>query len=291
MLLLLAVAAYLLFDSAHGETAAEAYEEGLAAFEAEEYEAAFIHVKNALQSEPNHLGALLLSGELNLALGFAHLAELVFRKALTRGADSTLVLPLLGASYLDQSKFRELLEYIEITSEVESVEAELRTLRGMALLGLDELTEASHEFEYATRLRADFADPLLGLVSVALRKGQRDQAELALHDALNAEPSNADVWHMYAEYRRRAGDLHGALKAYDRTIEIAPDRNTARVARASVRLRLSHEEGALADLEYIREHSPFDPYANFLFSKIMHARGEITKAEEANARRMLAVRR
>ena len=78
-----------------------------------EHRAAIIQLKNALQQEGSNREARLLIAQSYLKLGDGASAEKELKRARELGATPQQVLPLLGQAYLQQQKFRQVLDELK----------------------------------------------------------------------------------------------------------------------------------------------------------------------------------
>jgi len=112
----------------------EYYEDALRLFSIQDYRAALIQLKNALQQDHRNLSARVLLGKTYLRLGDGAAAERQLTFARSTGADDTLILVPYGRSLLLQGKHRKLLEEILPANRPPDIESEIRFLRGQAHL-------------------------------------------------------------------------------------------------------------------------------------------------------------
>src|ERR1044072_5868967 len=155
---------------------------------AHDYGGAMIELKNALQSEPEHVPARLLLAEVSLWMGDSAAADKELRRALDSGAKPADTGDLAARIRLAQGQASELLTMID-SGEIPLTEPAKSTYRGRALLGLHEVDLAIAAFGTALNANKDFRDALLGLTEAYALNGQTDRA-LAVVDPLVA--ANAD---------------------------------------------------------------------------------------------------
>lgn len=70
--------------------------------------------------------------------------------------------------------------------------------------------------------KRDEVERLLRQAHIAQMRGQRDEAQTLLKQALDILPDSPDVWEVLGDYRKEAGDLQGAHDAYKRAHELDP---------------------------------------------------------------------
>ncbi|CAN0580613.1 unnamed protein product, partial [Laminaria digitata] len=212
------------------------YEDALKRYHAGDYRAAEIQLKNALQQNPRNLPARILLGRTLNKLRLGEEAEHQLRLARGAGADDSQILGPLGEAYLAQGKATTLLRDFPAGNRLPAVEAEVRVLRGRAMLELNQIFDAEEQFLSALRIRPDFVKGLIGLASHRMSTGRMEDAEKLIDRAMAQEPDNESTWHMKGKIRLSLSDWRGALEHFDRTLSIEPGNTLARVDRASVYL-------------------------------------------------------
>ena len=278
-MLCLSVVGEALEAQSSSEDSSVYYEKALIRFADGDYDGAAIQLKNALQIDPDDLVARLLLGRTYLRLSDGASAEVQIRHARQGGADEELVLVPLAKSYFIQGKYQQIVDEIASTDDTLEVKAEIHVLRGRAFIELGELDRAEGEFAYATMLRPEYADALMGQGRVLLRRGHFEQGEALVERANAMEPDNGDTWHFKAEISRQRGDLNLALTYFDRAIELQEFHMPARVGRAALLIGLDRDEEALEDIMFVRERLPTDAQAAYLYGFVLTRRGDTQEAQ------------
>ena len=137
-LLSLAVTSMLSFSGASFATTSEDYEKALSSFNKNEYDEAYIHLKNSLQKDPENLAAKLLMGEILLINGYLTAAEMEFVEALEMGADINLLAEPLGNTWLFLNKYKEIVEFTNLERLSGDAEREWLLIRATACLRLED---------------------------------------------------------------------------------------------------------------------------------------------------------
>lgn len=95
------------------ETSSEFYEKAMTSFESSQLDDAYIHLKNSLNKDAQHLPSKILMGKV-LALSFYYDDAIVeLEEALIAGADPNLVIEYLANSFLLQQRFEDILQISE----------------------------------------------------------------------------------------------------------------------------------------------------------------------------------
>lgn len=259
-------------------TASYFYEDALKWFHASDYRAAVIQLKNALQQNPRNLPARILLGRTLNKLGNGEEAEHQLKLARGAGANDSQILAPLGEAYLAQGKSETLLRDFPAGRRLPAIEAEVRVLRGRALLNLNQTQDSEEQFLSALSIKPDFVKGLIGLASLRMSVGGMEQAEKLLDRAMAQEPDNESAWHMKGKIRLSRNDWRGALDYFDKTLSLSPVNLDARVDRASVYLITGRRDDALEDLDIVSKDAPKHPRAGLLRALAFVQMGERQKA-------------
>jgi putative PEP-CTERM system TPR-repeat lipoprotein len=247
------------------------YEEAELHFYNDDYRAARIELKNALQEDPDNLKARMLLGRVHLSLEDGAAAEKEFLWARERGADENLLAAQLAKAYLLQGKYALIVEEFPPADYDSETRLALTMLRAQAYHGLRQLDRAESEYIAATRLSPENSSPWVGRAEVSLDRGNRELAEEQVDRAIALDAANARAWFLKGEMRRLQGDQAGSISGYDGAVRLDPDYLEARISRAAVLVDLNFDERAMKDIEYVRAAVPDHPQAVYLVA-FLHAR-------------------
>ena len=182
------------------------YEDALKWFHASDYRAAVIQLKNALQQNPRDLPARILLGRTLIKLGNGAEAEHQLKLARGAGANDSQILAPLGEAYLAQGKSETLLRDFPAGQRLPAVEAEVRVLRGRAMLELNQIHDSEEQFLSALTIRPNFVKGVVGLASHRMAVGRMEDADKLLDRAMARDPNNETTWHMKGKIRLSLND-------------------------------------------------------------------------------------
>lgn len=155
----------------------------------QDYPAAVIQLKNALDADGSLAEARFMLGTALLQQRDSVGAELEFRKAAAAGYPKEALLPRLARALLEQGKLKDLLsEFADVKIDSPPAQAALKTVIAAG---------------YAAN-----RDP--------------DRAQAAINAALEAAPGDTDALLMQARIQVMRSDIDGALKTTDQAIAQAP---------------------------------------------------------------------
>lgn len=257
------------------------YEQALIKFQEKDLPTAVIHLKNALQDDPDFLAAHLLLGQAYVQQGQGALAERELNTALQLGADQALVSAHLGQALKQQRKYRQVLEQIREGNFLPDLNAEILVIRGDAYLELGEIENAQDAFTRAIRHNPAATSPLLGLISVLMRKGDFDAIRDPLRKAMELDPKDPEVWHTQGAVAHARHQFELAVRSYRQALELDPDAYRVRISSAGAYMDMGNYELALKELEQIGDAQTFDPQVAYLRGVAYSRLGNAQASREA----------
>lgn len=257
------------------EVANEAYEKAVQAYEEGDNEASYLHLKTALQQDPNLLSARLLLAQLYFNEGDIYSAEKESAEALLLGADINLVLPIYGQCLLLQEKVDELFE-IERASDsfTTASQFEWALLKGQAYLLRKELTLARSEFERAATIMPNNVRANNAIAAIYMNSGQLDEGIALADQSLLLDPDNAKTWQLRGELAYKAKSYDSALGYFLKGIALDPDDIRLQRSLAQVYMQLGNREETKRYLDLILEQSPEDPAATLITAILLIGDGD-----------------
>ncbi|MBZ9612239.1 XrtA/PEP-CTERM system TPR-repeat protein PrsT [Rheinheimera maricola] len=240
------------------------YEQALQAFQRQEQQAAYIHLKNVLQQTPDHIPAKVLMGKVLLEKGYFEEATTEFEEALYKGADIELMLTELANSYLFAGKYQQVLKLGEQYKLSNNSLFEWHLLAAAASLNLDNIDNARAHFISASALQPDSIRLLNSQVALLLKEKRLKDAELLLDRALSIQSDNPQSLQLQGELLQLQGQLLKAQDYFEKAVLLSPQDPVLR--RALLRNYVSQykTEQAEQTLQQILLQSPGDPYALLL---------------------------
>jgi len=260
---------------------ASLYEEALIKFQNQELSTAVIHLKNALQEDPDFLAAHLLLGRAYLQQGEGALAERELNRALRLGADRALVSVPLGQAYQQQRKYRQILDEISEGEFLPALNAEIMVIRGNAYLELGEIISAEQAFRRAMQHDPTATKPLLGLITVLLRQSGSDAVDGVLQQLMELGPQDPAVWHAKGSVAHARSRFDEAITAYRKALELDPDDYKIQVSMAGTYMDMGKYDLALAVLQRIGEEQSSDPQVAYLRGVVHSRLGNVQASREA----------
>jgi putative PEP-CTERM system TPR-repeat lipoprotein len=285
-LLSLAVTSMLTFSSASVATTSEDYEKALSSFNKNEYDEAYIHLKNSLQKDPENLAAKLLMGEILLINGYLTAAEMEFVEALEMGADINLLAEPLGNTWLFLNKYKEIVEFTNLERLSGDAEREWLLIRATACLRLEDEACALRDYNTIVKRSPNFVPAINGLASIALQNEELAKAESLINNAISLEPENAITWRLKGQLAYRQGNTDAATAHLQKALSFNRDDPIALRNLVDLYLEAKDYDTAKLFVDEIIEDTPNDPLAILLNSWLQSRDSEQaidnTKLKELN---------
>ena len=245
-----------------------------------DWDTAFIEIRNAVGQAPKNGRVRYLAGLITLHLGDFDAAENHFRIAATSGYNPAEVDAGLAEVHVKQERFGEVLDDVEPGDRPAALESRVRSARGYAFFGLQRTRDAERSFQEAIDLDGHNASALTGMARIDAVKDQNADAEALLQRAVQEDPTLSDAWLLLGYVRLWQGHPDTARQPFDKAVELAPDSEPARRARAFL-LFDKEPDKAADDVAAMLNQNPNNKFANFLDALAKSHRGEIDDAESA----------
>ncbi|MCB1704921.1 MAG: PEP-CTERM system TPR-repeat protein PrsT [Halioglobus sp.] len=273
--LLLFVLALAAAAARGADDANTSYEKAVQAYQEGEYEISYIHLKNALQADPNLVSARLLLAQVHFNAGDIYSAEKESDEALLLGADINLVLPVYGQSLLLQENVEKLLEIEKVSdSFTTQSEFEWALLKGQAYLLQGEPALARGEFERAATILPGDVRANNTVAAIYMNSGMIDDARVLIDKSLALDPDNAKTWQLRGELAFKEKSYQQALEYFLHGFELQPDDLRIQRSLAQVYMQLGERQQTKQYLDMILAQSPEDPAATLISAILLIGDGD-----------------
>ncbi|MBO9490274.1 PEP-CTERM system TPR-repeat protein PrsT [Endozoicomonas sp. G2_1] len=256
------------------------YEKALTAFNNQKVDEAYIHLKNALNSQPDNLPAKLLMGKILIEEGFYDDGISVLEEAGMQGADINLYLRELAAALLITNDFDKLLAIKE--SSKLSIENQLNLIlyKGNAYVAIENIEQARIEYNKAYRLAPLDIRAISSLANFELSQQHFTEVEKILNSAGQKLPAHSHIWYLKGQLAKQMGKQSLALKHYRSAMELSGEDPIIQRALAYQYSLLGYLAEAQELLEKILKDTPDDPFVNLLKSQVLKDSAQESEALE-----------
>jgi Tfp pilus assembly protein PilF len=234
-----------------------------------------------LALQPESLEARLGLARIAIRLGEYEEATRMFREVLSRDPRNPQSLYNLGLIRYRAGDYSEARDLLGRLLEQMPNHPEGHYVLGLTYSRLGEDSRAEEELRRTISLAPENSQAHFNLAKVLLREGRAAEAEkeqatfVKLWDRQAAD-RNAEGM---ARDRFLAGDYPGALKEYERLLEITPQNGRYQLGRAQCFLKMGRREDALAALEQSVALDPKLPDARYHLAVLYQERGEEEKSQ------------
>jgi putative PEP-CTERM system TPR-repeat lipoprotein len=225
-------------------------------FDAGNYSAAEIELKNLLRDDPGLVDARLLLGQLYLRTQKGAAAEKELLRAKDLGAEAERWRFDLVEAFLQQGNFRQAISELDAQTWSDDERGRALALRGRALMGLEEPDQAKAAFAQA--VESDPTDKVAasGLVQLSMASGDMDAAAAASAALVEQFPDDPNVLLLRAEVLRQMDDSQAAVEQFGAVLALEPENLRALLGRATAYVRLQEFDQARADLAAVDALQP-----------------------------------
>ena len=254
-----------------------------------EYRAAIVQLKNALQKDPKRFQARILLAQSYLKFANGPSAEKELKEAQKLGAEAAQVLPLLAQAYIQQHKYKEVVDKLNPDKLGSSQSrATLLALQGDAYLGLGKNDEAQKKYSAALKLDADSEAAWLGRTRVALlHKGSADAVKL-VKELVKRFPRSADAWVLKGELHRQRSEFSAGAAAFEKAVALEPENIAAHFGAAMMLIGEKKYDEGNRHIDAVLKIFPHHPMANYLKGLSAYQQQKYSTAED-DLNKVLAV--
>ena len=254
---------------------------GTALLQAKTYTPARAEFQRMLSLKPEAIEPRLGLARIAIRVGDYETATSFFREVLARDPKNPQSLYNLGLIRYRAGDYAEARDLLGRVLEQMPNHPETHYVLGLTFMRQGEDARAVEELQKTLSLVPENSQAHFNLAKVYLKMGKREDADreqkifTKLWDRQaadrNAEGTARDLF--------LAGDYAGALKEYDRLLEITPDNGRYQLGRAQCFLKTGKSDEALAALEKAVVLDPKLPDAHYHLAVLYQQRGEEAKSQ------------
>ncbi|MDP1649759.1 MAG: PEP-CTERM system TPR-repeat protein PrsT [Rubrivivax sp.] len=258
---LLASACLLAACSSSGGSDADMVASAQTYIEKQDYGAAVIQLKSALQKNPQNSDARLLLGRSLLESGDAPGAAIELRKALELGAKASDVQPPLARAMLAQNQAQQVVqEFGAVTLDDAEASADLKTTLATAHTALRERDKALALVLSALQERPQYTPAMLLHARIKAADGDVPGALALVDQVLASNAQHLGALLFKGELQRHGQrDREAALATYTQAAEAHPKAVVAHAAIISMLLEQRDIDKARARFEQLKKVQPAHP--------------------------------
>jgi tetratricopeptide (TPR) repeat protein len=168
--------------------------------------------KKLLDNDPDNIKAAVGLGHYYLKMSRAGEAERVFERLKLRSRSNPLVVKQIALIYLDQKKYQEAAEALQILLEDNGDQPEIHYFLGMAFEGLKKTDEAIATYMKVKDGSPYYRSAVVHLSFLYQEKGDQQRAVDLMSEALKKEPNEPELYLFL-------GALYEEMEAYDKAVD------------------------------------------------------------------------
>ncbi|HZU38378.1 MAG TPA: tetratricopeptide repeat protein [Gemmataceae bacterium] len=174
-------------------------------------------------------------------------AERHYTRWLAREPGRTDLVFERGRVRLEDGRFDQAASDFQIVLRAEPGHYRARLLHAHCLLGAARIAEAETELRRCQRLRPQRPEPLIGLANCAQERGDLDQAERLVRQALKLDPASLLGLHLQGSLYLRRRQYQAAVPVFERILRLDPRDQEAH-------LQLAQALNLLGERDRARQH-------------------------------------
>lgn len=260
-------------------SAANNYELALQAYNEDKVDYAYIHIKNAIQQQPDDLSSRFLLAKILLELKQYGQAEQEVVSALVQGLDINLGVPVLGQSLIMQGKFLAVFDIARDDLLSETGKFQFGLLKALAHRGLGQLSLAEQEYQSLLVSQPDHIEALLGMATVYLFTDKIEQGQKLLSKAFSQAPQAPEALRLKALYSKDEAPQQ-ALTYLQQAKEIEPDNINILANLANLYVELERYDDADMITNEILAIAPNHLETLLLKSEILRSLGKFNLSDK-----------
>jgi putative PEP-CTERM system TPR-repeat lipoprotein len=256
------------------------YEKALTSFNRENFDEAYIHLKNALQDNPSHLQSKLMIADVLYRKDHTQASIVEYQESLLLGADLNIAYLPLAKAY---TRIRNYSKVVSIpTHELNKTNKfEVALLQAAAYENLNLYEKSQVKYEAAHELEPNSIVAINSLTSFYMRQGQLDKVQVFILKAKSINTNNANTLHIQGQLKQEQGKITEALEFFKLAYKESPTAPFISRSLANAYVNLNQLNKAREIVDEILIVTPDEPFIMLLNARLysLNNRNELaTKA-------------
>ena len=198
------------------------YEAALQAYNQDDTETAYIHLKNALQRSERNLPAKLLMAKVLIDKQYYKDAEQEIGDLIEQGVDDNLIVFPLGEIILNRGEFEHALTFANNMTLKKEGSLAYSKIKARAYISLNNLENAAVEYQSILTHYSNDLDALLGLATVYIYQKNNVKSKSLLNKASEINPDNEILWQLKGHLARNDNRFDDAINFLTKASELGP---------------------------------------------------------------------
>lgn len=256
------------------------YEKALQTFHEGEYEATYIHLKNTLQANENHVPSKILLGRLYVQKKYFLDAEMELVEALELGGDIEFILAPLGKALLAQKEFERVIELGAKKRLSNQVKQQWYLLIARAYAGLKDPQQEFAFYQRAYQLNPNNIESVNSLAAYYIKQANYAQAQALLDESFKLDTNTAQTWQLQGVIYRQNKQTDKAFEVFNKALAIDAKYSDALRSLATLYFDTGDKKNTLLTVEQVLKMSPNDSRANLLKAHVLLSENQSALAKQ-----------
>lgn len=245
----------------------------------QEYPAAVIELKSALQQEPENAKVRLTLGQIYLQVGDGVSASKELQRAKEYGTDiNELALPLAQAYFL-AGQFPELAELSKTAGITPENLDFVRLYQALSAIEASEAADAKADMQ-ALASNSNSGIKAMATAQLQIMDGKHEAALAALNEIPSANPLYREGLLLKAKLQNMLAQFDASVASFNEYLKLNPSGHQARLLLAQTYVAQNKFTEASTELDKLLKLFPKQPLANYLKSVIAFEAKDFQKAKE-----------
>ncbi len=217
---------------------------------------AVLHLRKAVELDPDFSEATINLGAALLELGEADEARKAFAEALAQDPKSAMTHFRLGSVLLDRGDLEGAREHFETSLKLNPTHADTHNSLGVVHLRKGDLATAMAEFQAALRIEPEHPDAHSNVGIASLRQGRKQEGLAELEMAIRLSPRHADAHATLGAILAQDGKLDLAVPHFRAAVEADATNAIAQNNLGAALLQKGDIDGAVEHLRLAVKSNP-----------------------------------
>jgi len=261
------------------QKSSDQYEKALQSYSENDFNAAYIHLKNVLKESNGYVPGKILMGRVLLEKSYYLDAKIEFSEALELGGDIELIIKPLGEVLYNLKRYQEILLLGDKYRLSRTAKTTQHLLKAKAYKQLKQPEQQWQEYRTAYHLSPNEISVLNELSTYHINNQEFTQAQLLINKIIKLGKDDYFTWHLQGQLQKSKGELAKAVDTFEKVLLIKPEYTNAKRALAAIYLQLNNNKKANILVDEVLQASPEDLHAKLLKANLLLAANENSSAK------------
>jgi putative PEP-CTERM system TPR-repeat lipoprotein len=255
------------------------YERALQAFNNGNIEEAYIHLKNTLKENDEHVPGKILIGKILLQNKYYPDVVLELNEALALGGDMELIIQPLAEALFNLRRYQDVLVLADNHRLSKTAMMSLSLWKAKAYARLGQPENELSQYNIAYRLDPNAIEVLNQLTAYYINQQKTVKAQEIINKIVDSARDDFFTWHLQGLIYKHNQQFDKAKSIFAKVLTIEPDYIDSKRALASIYIEQDDDMKALGLINEVLEQNPNDPRASLLKANLLFKTNQSESAE------------